>query len=71
MERLAVSVEEAGRLVGLSKFTIRAYIRKGKIRAVRVGRRLIVPMDSLRELCEQGLPTQPQSKPTVQEEALE
>jgi len=41
---LAVSVEEAGRLVGLSKHTIRKYIRQGLIDAVRVGRRVLVPV---------------------------
>lgn len=55
MDPLAVGIEEAARLVGLSKYTIRAYIRKGRIRAVRVGRRVLVPVVALRELCEKGV----------------
>ena len=52
MKPLAVSVEEAGRLVGLSKHTIRKYIRQGLIDAVRVGRRVLVPVASLERLLE-------------------
>lgn len=50
MEPLAVDIREAGRLTSLSPHTIRAYVRKGKIRAVRVGRRLLVPIASLQDL---------------------
>ncbi len=57
MRPLAVSVEEAGRLVGLSKHTIRLYIKKGLIDAVRAGRRVLVPVTSLEKLVEKGIPT--------------
>jgi len=50
MEPLAVDIREAGRLTSLSPHTIRAYVRKGKIRAVRVGRRVLVPIESLQDL---------------------
>lgn len=47
---LAVDIREAGRLTSLSPHTIRAYVRKGRIRAVRVGRRVLVPIESLQDL---------------------
>ncbi len=57
MEPLAVNVEEAGRLVGLSKHTIRAYIRKGILPAIHAGRRVLVPIVSLHRLARDGAPT--------------
>lgn len=50
MEPLAVDVHEAARLTSLSARTIRRHIRLGRLRVVRVGRRLLVPMESLRAL---------------------
>lgn len=47
---LAVDVETAAQLTSLSRYTIRAYIRKGRIRAVHVGRRVLVPMAELERL---------------------
>jgi excisionase family DNA binding protein len=35
-------VEEAARLLGISKWTVRGYIREGKLKAVRLGRRVLV-----------------------------
>ena len=67
MEQLAVDIREAARLTSLSPFTIRAYIRKGTIRSVRVGRRILVPVEVLRELCERGLPTHPSPNPLGEE----
>lgn len=59
MEPLAVDVREAGRLLALSPHTIRAYIRKGRIKAVRVGRRVLVPAAELERLAREGVPAQP------------
>jgi excisionase family DNA binding protein len=50
VEPLAVDVREASRLTSLSSRSIRRYIKTGRIRAVRVGHRLLVPMASLHEL---------------------
>ncbi len=49
MEVLAVSTKEAGELIGLSQRTIRRYITAKRIRAVRAGRRICVPLTSLEE----------------------
>lgn len=48
MDKLAVSVTEAARLISLSKSTTYALIEQGRLPAVRVGaKRLIVPVKSL------------------------
>ena len=70
MKPLAVSVEEAGRLVGLSKHTIRKYIRQGLIDAVRVGRRVLVPVASLERLLERVPEHSVEPDPAVTGKAL-
>jgi excisionase family DNA binding protein len=50
MEPLAVDVHEAARLISLSARTIRRYIQIGRLRAVRIGRRVLVPVKSLKAL---------------------
>ena len=50
MERLAVDVREAARLLSLSSRTVRRHIRSGRIRSVRVGTRVLVPIDVLIQL---------------------
>jgi excisionase family DNA binding protein len=52
VEPLAVDVREAARLTSLSARTIRRYILLGRLRVVRVGRRVLVPVESLRALLE-------------------
>lgn len=46
MTRLALSVEEAAATVGISRDSFERYVL-GKIRVVRVGRRIIVPVTEL------------------------
>lgn len=48
------SIESAARILSLSPWTIRAYIRKGKIQPVRIGRRILVQESELRRIVEQG-----------------
>ena len=55
---LAVSIPDAGDLAGLSPHTIRWYIRYGKIRPVRFGRRLSIPMSEIERLAQEGIPAQ-------------
>ena len=52
---LAVGVDEAGKLLGLSPWTIRQYVARGRIRAVRVGRRVLVPMEVLEKVMVEGV----------------
>lgn len=47
------SVEEAARLLGgLSKYTIRAWLSKGKLRRTRVGRRTMIRESELQRVIE-------------------
>lgn len=50
MERLALSINEAAELLSLSPWTIRAWIKQGKLPATRLGRRVCVTPQALREL---------------------
>lgn len=49
MEPLAIDIREAGRLTSLSPRTIRRHIKAGHIRSVRIGTRLLIRVDSLRD----------------------
>jgi excisionase family DNA binding protein len=50
MEPIAVDVKEAARLTSLSVRSIRRYIALGRLRVTRVGRRVLVPLASLRQM---------------------
>lgn len=50
MEPIAVSVQRAAEMIDVSPFTIRKYVRLGKLRSVRVGRRVLVPVEALQDL---------------------
>jgi excisionase family DNA binding protein len=54
--RQAVSVREAARLLRHSRRTIENYIALKPIRAVRVGRRVLVPMKCVNEVATRGIP---------------
>lgn len=51
---LAVGLDEAARLVGLSRFTLRRRIRAGQLRALRVGNRYIVAVTELERFINAG-----------------
>jgi len=44
------SVEETAELLGISIWTVRAYIRDGKLRPVRLGRRVLLAEKELERL---------------------
>lgn len=48
--RLAVSVAEAASLVSVATRTMRAWIAAGRVRAVHLGRRVVVPVAELERL---------------------
>jgi hypothetical protein len=56
---LAVDIETASKLVALSPFTLRHYARLGKLRVVRFGRRIVVPMDEIKRLAKKGVTNTP------------
>ena len=50
MDRIAVSIDEAEKLTSISRFTLRRQIKRGNLRAGRVGRRLVIPVSELEKL---------------------
>jgi excisionase family DNA binding protein len=46
-EALAVSVREAGRTLSIGRDTTYQLIREGRLKAVRIGRRLLIPRSEL------------------------
>jgi len=47
---LSVSVPEAARLLGLSRSSTYAAVKRGEIPSVRVGGRVLIPMSRLHDL---------------------
>jgi excisionase family DNA binding protein len=47
LQVLAVAIPEAARLLSLSEFTVRAYIRRGVLPSIRLGRRILIPVRDL------------------------
>jgi len=50
MDPLAVDLREAGRLLSISPRTVRRQILQGRLPVLRIGRRILIPLDSIREL---------------------
>lgn len=48
------SIEEAARLLGISPWTVRGYIRDGKLKPVRLGRRVLLAEGELERLVAAG-----------------
>ena len=48
------SVQQAAKLLGISPWTVRSYIRNGRIKPVRLGRRVLVSEDELERLVRAG-----------------
>ena len=48
--RLAVSVNEGAAMIGIAGRTMRAWISVGRVRAVRLGRRVVIPVRELERL---------------------
>jgi excisionase family DNA binding protein len=59
-ERLALSVKETAASLGLSPWTIRKFIREGKMQTIRLGRRVLIEPSEVRRLIEacRGVPAQ-------------
>lgn len=54
MTKLSVGLHEAQEITGLSNVTLRRLVKGGKIRAVRVGRRILLPLSELERLTKPG-----------------
>ena len=53
-ERLLIGLRDAAASLGLSHWTLRDWIRRGKLKPVRLGRRVLVEPAELARLVEQG-----------------
>jgi len=53
-DALTIGLREAAELTGLSHWTLRRYIRDGRLSAVRIGRRVLLEPASLQRLIELG-----------------
>lgn len=51
-EALTLSIEHAARLIGVSRTTAYRMVRDGQLRAIRVGRRVLVLKKPLMEMLE-------------------
>jgi excisionase family DNA binding protein len=51
-ERLTITVEEAGELLGISRALAYEMARTGKLPALRFGKRLVVPRKAIENLLE-------------------
>jgi excisionase family DNA binding protein len=54
MEQLALGLRQAAEAVGLSHWTLRLYVRQGTLRALKIGRRVLIEPSELQRLIEQG-----------------
>ena len=50
VERLALSVDEVAERLGVHPSFVRRLIEQGRIPAVRLGRRVLVPVEGLQEV---------------------
>ena len=48
-ERLAYSITEAAKALGISRWLMQEEIRQGRVQAVKIGRRTVVPRWALEE----------------------
>ncbi|MDR0328280.1 MAG: helix-turn-helix domain-containing protein [Planctomycetaceae bacterium] len=48
-ERIGYSIKETTESLGISRETVDSLIREGKIRAIKIGKRVIVSVQSLRD----------------------
>lgn len=56
-KRAAISVEEAGEVIGIGRASAYAAVRNGALPSIRIGRRLVVPVPALLALLGEGAPT--------------
>ena len=49
--KIAVSVEEAAAMLGISRGSAYEAVRRGEIPSLRIGRRVLVPLAALSRLC--------------------
>jgi excisionase family DNA binding protein len=60
-ERLTISVEEAAAMLGVSRTSAYEYVRTGQLPAIRMGRRILVPVAAIERLLDPIRIVMPQS----------
>ena len=63
MNRLTVSVPEAGKMLGLSRSSTYVAVQRGDIPSIRVGGRVLVPLRSLVALVNGEAPAEAEATP--------
>ena len=51
---LALGLKDAADALGLSHWTLRSYVKQGKLAAVRIGKRILIEPSALQQLIEKG-----------------
>ena len=54
MNALSVDFEVAEQMTGVSRFTLRKYVKTGRLKVVRVGRRVVLPISELERMFSPG-----------------
>ena len=54
MNALSVDFETAEEMTGVSRFTLKKYVKTGRLKVVRVGRRVVVPISELERMFAPG-----------------
>jgi excisionase family DNA binding protein len=54
VEPRAVGLPEAARLLGVSQHTVRKHVRQKMIPSIRIGRRVLIPMQTINDLTMSG-----------------
>jgi len=54
VQQMTIGVKEAAERLGVSHWAVRRWIKSGKLRAVRLGRRVLIEPAELERLVEQG-----------------
>ena len=68
IERIGVSVQEAAKMLGISKPHFLPLVKEGKIRTVQIGRRILVSVQSLRDFVDGKPQNPPDNRPEMQGE---
>lgn len=55
LDKINYSQQEAATLVGISVFTMIRDVKLGRVRAVRYGRRILIPREEVVRLATQGM----------------
>ena len=53
MEKLSVSIADAGNSIGLGRSKIYELIKSGELKTIKIGRRTLVTVESIRALVDQ------------------